>query len=399
MSPVDALSGYLDRCVRRLRCHAWLRGAAMVVLAALLLTIALTWTMSRIPASPRSLRAERLVLLAGILAAAVLSVRARIGRDTAARLIEARLPAFSQQLVTFVERAEKHRDDPFLPLLADGALPAAAAFTPRDLVSGGRFAAASMTLIAAACALLFLVLTGTNAGVLWGRREAFRVDLKAARNTVRRGGEWTVQARVSGFAATQATLRVRNAGDREWQSIPLLPEGQDAVFAIQLPTVARSMEYYAESNGVRSPVSRLKVVDLPNVTGIRVILSGNSAPAPAADGDIIAPAGAIANIEVETDRPLNGGQLVFEEADPIALTPNARFRVLRNDGYHVSVRYAGEDVPISGEHSIEVLTDEGPAPKGLSLLEGGRVGPMPSGYEKAVSEYYRRLSEQQAERR
>jgi hypothetical protein len=117
------------------------------------------------------------------------------------------------------------------------------------------------------------------------------------------------------------------------------------------------------------------------------------------DGDIIAPAGAVANVEVQTDRPLSGGQLVFEEADPIPLAPTAHFRVLRDDGYHVSVRYAGEDVPISSEHSIEVLTGEDRAPKGASLLQGDRVGPMPRGYEKAVSEYYRRLSEQQAERR
>ncbi|HVW11767.1 MAG TPA: hypothetical protein VHC90_24460 [Bryobacteraceae bacterium] len=201
---------------------------------------------------------------------------------------------------------------------------------------------------------------------------------------------------MSGFAAAQAILRIRPSGNRGWQSVPMLAAGQDSVFAIQLPAVSQSMDYYAESKGVRSPVSHLNVVDLPTVTGIRVTYTGNSISARTEDGDILAPAGAIANVEVQTDRPLNDGQLVFEEADSVPLAPGARFRVLREDGYHVSVRYAGEDVPISPEHSVEVLGGEGPAPKGPSLLKGDRVGPIPHGYEQSVSEYYRRLSEQQS---
>ncbi len=398
MNAVDALSEYLDRCVRRLRRYVWVRGAAIGAVTALLLTAALMWIMRQVPASPLSLRVERLALIAGIVAALAASLRRRFGRMETAREIEARLPAFSQRLLTFVERERKHCEDPFLPLLADSALPAAAAFTPRDLIPGRRFAAASIALIAAALSLLFLIQTQTDAAVLWARREAFRMEMKAARNTVRRGGEWTVATRLSGFRATQATLRIRNAGEREWRAVPLLRTNDDALFAIELPAVEHSMDYYAESSGVRSPVARLHVVDLPTVTGIRVTYSQNSIPARTEDGDIFAPAGAIANIEVQTDRPLHGGQVVFEEAGAIALAPTARFHVLREDGYHVSVRYGGEDVPISREHAIEVMTGDSPPPEPRSLLQGNRVGPIPGGYEHAVSEYYRRLSEEQAHR-
>src|SRR6185437_13633664 len=221
MNAVDALSDYLDRCVRRLRRYVWLRAAAIVALTALALTVVLTWVMSRVPASPVALRAERLVLIAGIAAVLVASLRRRPGRADAARKMEARLPEFSQELLTFVDRERKHREDPFLPLLADSALHTAAAFTPGELVPGRRFAAASMALVAAALLLLFLVQTQTNAAVLWARRQAFQIEMKAARNTIRRGGEWTVEARVSGFAASDATLRIRNAGAREWQSLPM----------------------------------------------------------------------------------------------------------------------------------------------------------------------------------
>ncbi len=398
MNAVDALSGYLDRCVRRLRRYQWLCGAVLVVGAALLLTIGIAWTMSRIPASPGSLLAERVLLIAGVVIAGCFSLRQRVSCAGAARRIEARFPAFSQQLITFVDRERRHREDPFLPLLADGALQNAAAFPPEQLVSGRRFATGSIALLTALSGLVFLVLTERNAGVLWARQQPFRVDLKAGRNTVRRGGEWTVTARVSGFAASAATLRIRPAGNREWQSVPMLPAGEDSVFAIQLPAVAQAMDYYAESKGVRSPVSHVNVVDLPTVTGIHVTYSENSSPARTEDGDIFAPAGTIANVEIQTDRPLTAGQLVFERGSAAPLSPTARFRVLREDGYHVSVRYDGENVPISTEHSIEVLGGEAPLPKERSLLKGDRVGPMPSGYEQSVSEYYRRLSEEQSAR-
>src|SRR3569833_1720701 len=170
MNTVDALSDYLDRCVRRLRRYVWLKGAAMAALTALLLTVALTGIMSRVPASPLSLRGERLVLIAGIAAVFAVCLRRRPGRADAARRIEARLPAFSQQLLTFVDREQKHRGDPFLPLLADSALQTAAAFTPGDLIAGRRFAAVFMALLAAIVSLLFLIHTQTSAAVLWASR-------------------------------------------------------------------------------------------------------------------------------------------------------------------------------------------------------------------------------------
>ncbi|HVW11766.1 MAG TPA: hypothetical protein VHC90_24455 [Bryobacteraceae bacterium] len=159
MNAVDALSGYLDRCVRRLRGYIWLRGAVLVVGTALLLTVAIAWIMSRIPASPGSLLAERALLLAGVLTAAGFSSRRRVTREAAARRLERRFPAFSQQIVTFVDREKTHRDDPFLPLLAEGALQNAAAFPPAELVPRWRLTAVWMTLLAAASALLLLVLT------------------------------------------------------------------------------------------------------------------------------------------------------------------------------------------------------------------------------------------------
>jgi hypothetical protein len=119
-------------------------------------------------------------------------------------------------------------------------------------------------------------------------------------------------------------------------------------------------------------------------------------------GDVIAPAGTVARIEIETDRPMNGGELVLEEGDPIGLDSmqgnktSANLRVLRDDGYHVSVMYGGEPVQVSDEHAIEVLMRDTGRGRGRSLVEGVRTGPVPAGYETAVAEYYRRLSAQAA---
>jgi hypothetical protein len=398
MSRVEALSGYLDRCVRRLRRYAWVRGAAIFSVTALFLTVTLAWIMSRVPGSPAALLAERVMLGAGVIGALWIACR-RLNRTAVVNRLEITFPAFSQRLTTFIDREQLYPADPFLPLLADEALTIAAAASPRQFVPPRSFVYASLAAMMSVSLLVFLILTASNAGVLWGIREAFRIEVKASHKTVRRGGEVTVTAQVSGFSAHNASLWMRTAA-HSWQSVPMLPASEEHTFALWIASVPQNTEYYVEAGGVRSPHSRVGVVDLPAVTGVRVSYPNGPLSARAVNGDIIAPAGAIPNLEILSDRPLTDAQLIFEKADPIPIAPGAEthFRVLRNDGYHVSVRYAGEDIAVSREYAVEVLTGEAHAPPQPALLQGSRIGPMPPGYEKSVSEYYRRLSEQQTAR-
>lgn len=380
MNPVDALSRYLDLALKRLRYGVWFTGITIVATTTLILTVALAWL-------PASLLWERIALVAGMAVAGIFAIAiplTHLNISVAARRLEQKFPAFSQQLMTFLD---KH-DDPFRPLIAEAALEVARHSEPAQLFPARRLAVASMLTLLALAMIVFMR----------GREAAFTIEVKAPRRTIRRGGDLPVTAHISGFDAHNANLWFREAGF--WRSMPMLPTAKDAIFALQLSGLTRNIEYYAESQGIRSSVSSLKVVDLPAVTGINISYPGTSALRGATDGNILAPAGTIAELEIMTDRPMNNAELILDEAATIALTParenriSTHLRVLRNDSYHVSMKYEGEEIPVSGEHTIEVMITEEVRKKAPSLTEGHRVGPVPYGYEKSVDEYYRRLSEQ-----
>ena len=154
----------------------------------------------------------------------------------------------------------------------------------------------------------------------------FSIELKAAHKTVRRGSDLTVGARLTGFTATKANLWIRYSGTSDWRPGSMLPEPGGAAFGFQfLANLRTSADYYVEAEGIRSQVARLKVIDLPGVRNITVTYSPETKEGPASsNGDIIAPSGTVASLAIETDRPMNGGELVLEEADPIDLSLDAR---------------------------------------------------------------------------
>lgn len=406
MNSLDGLANYLELMARRLRLLVWARGTAAAIASALILTVVVAGIMAWVALNPVSLVWWRALLFLGIgiTVAFTLAVPLlRLNRRTLAREVERKFRAFDQCLLTVTERWDS--GDPLLPLLAEDALGIAQSSGPEVFVGKKTIVGLAAIGVAAGGALVWLVFAGTGeiaygAQVLWAARSPFRVEVQAGRKTVRRGSDLAVTARLTGFTARRADLWVRYAGAAKWSALPALAESEGAEFRFELARLPGNTEFFVEAGGVRSPVAKVKVVDLPRVKSIAVTYSPPS-QAPTS-GDVIASAGTVARIEIETDRPMNGGELVLEEGDAIGLAStrgdrtSANLRVLRDDGYHVSVIYDGEPVQVSDEHAIEVLIRDSGRGRGRSLVEGVRSGPVPAGYETAVAEYYRRLSEQAA---
>jgi hypothetical protein len=396
-------TNYLDRMGRRLRVLIWARGTAAAIASALILTVVLAGIMAWVAPSPSSLVWCRVLLFLGVGITAVLALAVpllRMSRRAVARQVERKFRGFDQRLLTFTER--RGPADPLLPLLAEDALRIAQAATPELFVRRKTIVGLAAVGVLAGGALGWLVLAdsgkiGDGAQVLWAARSPFRIEVQPGRRTVLRG---SVIARLGGFTARRADLWVRYAGAAKWSPQPALFESEGAEFRFELGRLPGNAEFYVEAGGVRSPVAKVNVVDLPRVKSIAVTYPA-SAQEPTS-GDVIAPAGTVARIEIETDRPMNGGELVLEEGDAISLgetqgnRTSANLTVLRDDGYHVSVMYGGEPVQVSGEHAIEVLMRDSRRRRVHSLVEGIRSGPVPAGYETAVAEYYRRLSAQAA---
>jgi hypothetical protein len=406
---MDALRQYLGQIARRLRVLICLRGAALTITLAAVLSVGLAWWLTLLPGSPVTLTLFRIVLfaIAGGSALCAIPPLLRMNSNRAARLIERKVPAFDQRLITFTERAQADRRDPFLPLLAESAVEIARNAAPEKIVSR-RALIGMATLMAVGAMLLGLTLAssgpiGRNAKALWGRGKLFSIETASSQKAVRRGGNVIVTARLNGFKTTRANLWTRKSGASAWTSAAMLTRDSDSEFALQLTKLPKDTDYYVESEGIRSRVSHLNVIDLPAVTHIVVTYPTGIAGIPT-DGDIVAPAGAVARLQIETDRPMLAAQLTLDEGDPVNLAAresnriSASVPVLRDGGYHVSMFYNGEMVQVSDEHAIEVMMRDNAQPHPRSLLEGVHAAPVPAGYEQAVADYYRRLSELQATR-
>ena len=95
MNPLEGLAQYLDRLERRLRLFAWTRGAAAVVGAALILTVAIVGVADVVAFSPSGLILGRFVLFLGIGAAIAVGLVVplmRMNRRRAAQEVEQQPP-------------------------------------------------------------------------------------------------------------------------------------------------------------------------------------------------------------------------------------------------------------------------------------------------------------------
>jgi len=425
----NALARYLVTMKWRLRLSSWIEGTAVLALCSLVLTLVLSLILNLTPHSPARLSSFRIALFLslGIVAGWVLaSPLLRLRPRDVARELEHRFPEFDQRLLTWIERRHDTDAQPFLALLAENAMEIAKDAAPNKVFPRRRLLLLSGTTVSTALALTALIARGhgaiaSGAQQLWTSKSGFSVELQSARQTVCRGCSLPLLARLDGFASAHVNLWDRSSGSANWTSTPMIPAPGTDGFGFVFAHLAANTDVYAESEGVRSQVVKLTAVDLPRVSNIRVSyayppeaqLSPEMHSEDAGDGDVIAPAGTVATIEIETDRPWYpatlgsepwaGGQLTLDNGDAIPLQTtrdnkaSASLRVMRDDSYRVSVMYDGKPVPVSEPYAIEVLMRDSAPMRGLSLLEGVRAGIVPAGYEGAVARYYKRLGELQTQ--
>jgi hypothetical protein len=86
--------------------------------------------------------------------------------------------------------------------------------------------------------------------------------------TVAKGGDQEVAATLRGFTAEGVRLAVVADRPPSGKKFPMTASGDSAHFSVRLFDLAERTEYYVESNGVRSPLFRIDVANLPFVKKI-----------------------------------------------------------------------------------------------------------------------------------
>jgi hypothetical protein len=389
----EQLHVYIAHLEQRLRWSAWLRGFAILTGGALVATLVLVTIANARAFSHGSVTAARfaLILVLAIAAAAGLALPLRrLTRRRAIGAAEAAFPQFQQRLTTFAER-DGH--DPFIELLAGDTLAVARSAEPRQMVPGRRLWISLGTGLGAFAILLWMIAAGPGflgygAALLWtgshrGQPALYELRVTPGDAVVRRHADQLVSALPTGLHSPGVKLYAHFQSSSKWEEIAMQPTaagsfagGYEFLFA-GLP---ENVEYYVTAGPMTSQHFNIRVSDLPAVKQIRVTYhypawTGMPSEVEERGGDLRAVTGTEAELEVSTDRPLQGGRIQLDNGQQIQLTggPHNVYRgtvKMDRDGvYHVAGMEQGQPVRVSEDFFIESRKANPPQ---IALVRPGR---------------------------
>jgi hypothetical protein len=109
-----------------------------------------------------------------------------------------------------------------------------------------------------ASALLTLSLSAENSS-------PFSITVTPGSVSVPKGSAQAVTAKLAGFRSNEVALMVKAEGEQKFQRMPLIATGDPEKFEGMLFDVKTPIQYYVESDDVRSATYTMKVVELPAV--------------------------------------------------------------------------------------------------------------------------------------
>src|ERR1700677_1523815 len=338
MTAREQLHAYIAQLEQRLRWSTLLRGLAILTGGALVATLVLVAIANALAFSNGSVTAARfaLILILAIAAAAGLALPLRrLTRPRVIKTAETAFPQFQERLPTFTERDGQ---DPFIELLAGDTLEVAQSAQPQQMVTDLRLWSSLAAGVGAFAILIWMIAAGPGflgygASLLWTgphRDKPALYDLRVTPGdaVVRRHADQLVSALPTGLRAPTVKLYARYQSSSKWEAIAMQPQavgnfagGYQFLFA----ALPENVEYYVTAGAMTSKHFNIHVTDLPAVKQIRVTYhypawTGMKPETEERGGDLRAVVGTEAELEVSTDRPLQGRQIQLDNGQKVQLT-------------------------------------------------------------------------------
>lgn len=377
MSSTNEFEQYLSGFRLRLRQLVRARGSALLLIAALLITLVIVAIAIRQGFPDDVIIAGRLLLL-GVLGAIgwwYLVLPSRKAESDGVLDLEQRAPDFDGRIQTWKEM------DPsknlMADLLAEDSLKIARDNPPERAIPRKEF---SLTLVGAsiaAVALLFFAVAGPG-NYAYGVRHLWlgwafsdllppqNIKVSPGDDGIRKGGTVSVRAVMEGFEPGQAWVHAR-FGDAEWQEVEM--SDLDESFDFTFFSVREPLEYYVSAANVRSPTYSVNVVDLPIIENMTVTYqfpdwTDREDQTDDPGGDIRAIAETEITIHLAADRPMTAGDLVVDDRE-VELTvegntATASFSISQDGQYFVAANVGGEQIRLTDDYFIKLLDDELP---------------------------------------
>lgn len=395
-SPGRELLEVVREVRRRWRLRQVLQGGAIVLAAGFAMFFLSTFGIDRLRFDPAWVTAFRLILwatVAGLVGWFVARpILRRVTDEQVALYLEEHEPSLKSAFLTAVERAGGGAGALGLDRrLLEVAMDRARRVERGYRVERDRLRRSTAWLAGVGTAVAFILLFGPafqgTAGSLlvgpWKTADAanpYAIDVTPGDVLISRGSDQRVTAVPQGFQTDDVRIAVRRGEEEVWERYSMTP-GEDGTFEILLFDLDEPADYTVESEGVRSPVFRIDVADLPYVdridleyrypayTGLepRVVEDG---------GDIAALRGTEVRLRIAPTLATPGGRIVFDgEEASTALEAvedgfEATVTVERETFYRIELEAPdGRYVAASPDYLVEPLDDQPPA---VTISEPGR---------------------------
>src|SRR4029079_14050335 len=249
-----------------------------------------------------------------------------------ARLIEERTPGTEDRLVSAIEYSDEHVRQNISPAIVHRLY--ADANNVSANVNIGEVIRRSRLLTYGAGALASLLIFA--AVLKWGPREisqgvaqlvtpttfaastnAMSIKVKPVTARVPKGSDQDILASLVNFASQTVTVFSRPLGSKnDWQGWSMEPAKAHSDFRFSIFNIQVSVEYFVESNTIRSDVFKLNVVDLPFVKQLDLSLNFPTfthLPMKVIEdgGDIAALKGTVATITAKLSGKVKVARIVF----------------------------------------------------------------------------------------
>ncbi len=389
----DQLVRVIRAVRRRWRLKVALRGAAIVVGAALLVFLISAYGMDRLRFTPTAVIVFRVFAYAALLGLIVrflvLPLSRRVSDERVALYLEEHEPSLEARLLSAVELGSAEKGSSaggFSPLLVEKLVENAAercraidygrGVEARPLAQSSGLLVGT-TLLAAIVLLLSPPFVRHSTPYLIPLGEAspdnpYRIEVSPGNTRVAMGAEAKITARLFNFDSDQVEIAVQRGPQGDWERLPMAWEEESGEYLFFLFNLDDETEYFVEASGVRSSLFRIEVAELPYVQQLTLeyhfpAYTGLSPQRQENGGDIAALRGTEVRFYVMPTVPVASGAIAIEGQDSLPLTSSEDGTLtaslsVRQDGlYRIAFEsLAGDRVVGSPDYLIDVLTDQPP---------------------------------------
>ena len=376
------LNQYLESFKSRLQRLTLLNGLAKLAIAVVVVCLLAAWLVSSGGFNPTHILFGRLAILV-TLAAGFYGFIWLPRKQLAGQIpknAEGRVAAFAGRLTTWNEN--RNDPNPVNELLAEDTLAIAGKHAVNEVIPAKEMGRAGGAVAGAALVLLLTLIAGpamTNHSLRhllagWATSDGLlppqTLAVTPGSTTVRFGSNVMIEAAANGFNPDDTQINIKSEGE-SWQTLSMTKAasgGGTATFDFSLFAVREPLEYYVTAGGVRSPGYKVEVVELPNISDLKLSYDypdwTGLETEEKSGGDIDALPGTNISLEVTTDQPLPAGVLVLDDnAQPLALdgvVGTAQFEVTQAGEYYLAATMGSEQVRLTDNFFIRTTEDGKP---------------------------------------